>query len=30
MDYWHYAEWRIQVIDDRLDGIRRKLEGVKW
>lgn len=30
MDYWHYAEGRIQVLNERLDGIRRKLEGVKW
>lgn len=28
MDYWHYTERRIQVLNERLDGIRRKLEGV--
>ena len=30
MDYWHYAEGRMQVLNERLDGIRRKLEGVRW
>ena len=28
MDYWHYTEGRIQVLNERLDGIRRKVEGV--
>lgn len=27
MDYWHYAEGQMQVLNERLDGIRRKLEG---
>lgn len=29
MDYWHYVEGRIQALTERLDGIRRKMEGAK-
>lgn len=28
--YWHYAEGRIQALNEKIDQIRRKLEGVMW
>lgn len=28
--YWHYAECRIQALNEKIDQIRRKLEGVMW
>lgn len=29
-EFWHYIEARRQVLNERLDKIRRKLEGVRW
>lgn len=28
--YWHYAEGRIQALNEKIDQIRRKLEEVMW
>ena len=28
--YWHYAEGHIQALNEKIDQIRRKIEGVKW
>lgn len=28
--YWHYVEGRIQALNEKIDQIRRKIEGVIW
>lgn len=28
--YWHYAEGRIQALNEKIDQIRRKLEEAMW
>ena len=27
--YWHYAEERMQVLNEKIDAIRRRLEGAR-
>lgn len=27
--YWHYTEGRIQALNEKIDQIRRRLEGVR-
>lgn len=28
--YWRYTEGRIQTLNEKIDQIRQKLEGVRW